>query len=163
MQALMNLITNPGITGLLGVVIGIALNSFFVDRREQRRLDHESRERREQWNREAEERKELRAHEARMQQEEARDRRVRAYARFLGMAQAVGTQGGRKGMTVSGEVLRVLAESYAEADVVALRQGVRQEAYAIFSSALEGSEHIIDTDDFVAAVRREQAEEEREP
>jgi plasmid replication initiation protein len=67
------------------------------------------------------------------------------------------------GSTSTQYAVRVLAESYAEADVVALRQGVRQEAYAIFSSALEGSEHIIDTDDFVAAVRREQAEEEREP
>jgi len=60
----------------------------------------------------------------------------------------------------TGEELRDLAESYAETDVVARTEEVRTEAYHIFGSALQGSEDIIDTDDFVSAIRREEAEED---
>jgi hypothetical protein len=113
-----------------------------------RRLEHEATERREQ-----------RAHEAAMQKEEDRDRRRRAYARFLGTARTIGQQM-RNITTMQREDLVALSESYVETDVVAESEEVRREAYHIFGSALSGNEEIIDTDDFVAAIRKEAAEEE---
>jgi hypothetical protein len=156
MQALLNLISNPGFTGVAGIVIGIVLNNYSVGRRERRRLEQESEERKAQWNREATERQEQRNHEERLMQSEAQDKSIRAYSRFLGMAHTVKhlAQG------VSREDLRALAESYAEADVVTRSEMVRTEAYHIFSEALgEGAAQVIDTDDFIKAVRRELREE----
>ena len=89
MQALLNLVSNPGFTGVAGIVIGIVLNNYSVGRRERRRLEHESEERKAQWNREATERQEQRNHEERLMQSEAQDRSIRAYSRFLGMAHTV--------------------------------------------------------------------------
>jgi hypothetical protein len=78
MQGLTNFFTAPGVTALFGVVVGISLKGLFDVLGDHRRLQYEARERREQ-----------REHEAAMQQEEARDRRIRAYAWFLGMAHTV--------------------------------------------------------------------------
>jgi hypothetical protein len=149
MQGLTNFFTAPGVTALFGVVVGISLKGLFDVLGDHRRLQYEARERREQ-----------REHEAAMQQEEARDRRIRAYARFLGMAHTVGHWRRHQEVMPTGEELRDLAESYAETDVVARTEEVRTAAYHIFGSALQGSEDIIDTDDFVSAIRREEAEED---
>src|SRR5215208_2379335 len=150
MQGLTSIFSDPGVTALLGVVIGISLKGFFDVLGDNRRLKYEAEERREQ-----------RAHEAAMQKEQARDHRRRAYARFLGMAHTVGQQM-RNITEMTREDLIALSESYAETEVVAGRDEVRQQAYFIFESALSGSEKIIDTDSFVDAMRREAAEEEAE-
>lgn len=149
MQALLNIATAPGVTALLGVVVGIGLKGLFDVLGDSRRLKYEAREREEQ-----------RTHEAMMQQEEVRDRRIRAYAKFLGMAHTVGHQVRHQEVVPTGEDLRALAESYAEADVVARGDIVRREALEIFHSALNGNEDIIDTDAFVNAIRREEAKED---
>jgi hypothetical protein len=148
MQGLTNFFTSPGVTALFGVVLGISLKGFFDVFGEHRRLNYEATERRQQ-----------RAHEAAMQKEEDRDRRRRAYARFLGTAHAMGQQM-RNITEMTREDLVALSESYAETDVVAESEEVRMEAYSIFQSALSGDEKIIDTDLFVAAIRKEAAEEQ---
>lgn len=115
----------PGIHRGVGRGNRDRVDNYSVGCRERRRLEHESEEREAQWAREAEKRQQQRDHEEQLIQSEARERRVRAYSRFLGMAHTVK----HRAQGVTGEDLRALAENYAETDVSARSEGVRSEAY----------------------------------